>query len=615
MEYGFSSYLARVFETAARGAAWGRRRLHATLAGTQALLIYHDDYRLPENPLFDVQRAEKILGYLVDTGCASKKLLREPPPLEMEALTWVHTYAYLESLDNEETLVRIFGQDVRQMNSELIVAAQRSMVAGTVLAAEQALAPESVQLAVNLGGGLHHAGRDHGAGFCLFNDVAVAIYKLRKDGFDGRVLVVDLDLHQGDGTRAIFADDESVHTFSVHAEAWDTARARANRDVELQAGVGDETYLAALHRHLPGVFAETDPALIFYVAGVDVARDDRLGSWRVSSDAILQRDRLLIRLAAGRPLVWTLAGGYGDEAWRHTARSLAWFLCGDDAPIPSGGQQALARARRIARRLTRAELSGSGQEDLILTPAELMSDLVGPSRRAKLLGYYTKTGIETALERYDILPHIRRAGYPSLQVTLDTEYPTGQLLRIYSRPHDGHPRYLLVELVLRESRQYPPYRLLAVEWLLMQDPKAAVHPGRPLLPGQRYPGLGALKKLFLMLVMACERLELDGLQFCPSHYHVAAQARGTLAFLDPHDAAFFAAIEAALTGLPLARATAVVHRGGLVDRASGEVVKWRAAPMVLPVSTRLSSWVNSADYQKKLEAASQTLSFVIVPPR
>ena len=215
----------------------------------------------------------------------------------------------------------------------------------------------------------------------------------------------------------------------------------------------------------------------------------------------------------------------------------------------------------------------------------------------------TKTGIETALERYGIFPHIRRVGFPEIELEMDTEYPRGQLLRIRSRP-DG---LLLMELVLRDSREHPPYRLLTVEWLVMQNPKARPTPQRPLLPGQKHPGLGALRKLFLMWVMACERLGFDGIQFLPSHYHVAAQARGILAFLKPDDAAWFAAVEEAVAGLPLAKATQVVHEKGLELVETGETVEWRPSPMVLPVSSRLKEYLGSEKYQERLEETSRRI--------
>jgi hypothetical protein len=249
-------------------------------------------------------------------------------------------------------------------------------------------------------------------------------------------------------------------------------------------------------------------------------------------------------------LVWTLAGGYGEDAWRHTARSLCWLFGGLEEPIASQSEQELARSRRIARQLTRTQLSTEDREDVILTPKDLMADLVGPSRRSKLLGFYTETGLETALERYGILSHVRSLGFGDLRVTLDPDYPTG------------------------------------------------------------HPGLGALKKLFLMLVMAGERLGFDGLQFCPSHYHVAAQARGILSFLHPEDAARFYAMEEALSGLPLAVATQVVHSGGLIDKRTGEPVEWKAAPMVLPISDRLERHVQGRNYQEQLEARASELQIV-----
>jgi acetoin utilization deacetylase AcuC-like enzyme len=580
------------------------RRLVTHLRESRATLVYHLDYEMPPNPLVDPKRAEKIINYLVREGCVTSRQLRRPEAVSFEQLARVHDYRYLEQVGHADTLDRVFGIPVQIYEYERIIDVQRRQVAGTVLAARLAVKPwRRGRPVVNLGGGLHHARADGGAGFCIFNDLAVAIRQLRSEGYAGRILVVDLDLHHGDGTRAIFAADESVFTFSVHSADWDDSPAVACLDVSLGSSVGDQTYLKALREHLPRAFAEAAPELVFYVAGVDIGMEDKMGSWRVTAEGMLARDQLVLEHLGERSMVWTLAGGYGDEAWRYTARSLAWLLADLDAPILSALERELRHFRRIAQQFTRAELSGGSEEDLVITPEDLMMDLVGPSHRTKLLGYYSLYGVELSLERFGVLSKIRAAGYPRVQVELDTRHSTGERLRVRSKDVRED---LLVELVIRVSSDVDPYRCLSIEWLLLQNPRAQPTVERPLLPGQQYPGLGCLGEVVMTLVMMCERLELDGLIFSPAHYHVAAQAHGLLNFLDPVDEARYAAINAAVTQMDLARATQLVHSGSLVDEQTGEPVRWKSVPMALPVSTRLKERFEGAEYERSvMEAASR----------
>lgn len=582
-----------------------KRRLGVFLGKPEATLIYHLKYELPDNPMIDTRRAQRILNYLVQEGCVNRYQLGRPRAISLEQLALVHDYDYLVKVSQPEVLERIFGVEVLRLDSEAIISAQRWMAAGTVMAARLAVRPgHRGRPVVSLGGGMHHAYPDHGGGFCLFNDVAVAIAQLRKEGYDGKILIVDLDLHQGDGNRHIFAEDSSVYTFSIHGTDWDEEPAGADLNISLGSGIGDRAYHKALDTYLPKAFSEARPDLVFYVAGVDIAADDKLGSWRVTSDAILRRDQKVLARIENRAFVWVLAGGYGTESWRHNARSLAWLLAGYDKPILSRPERSIRHFRSIANRFTREELHGKVEEDIILKPEDLLSDLVGPVRRSKLMGFYSLYGIELAMEHYGLIPLIREAGYPAVSLELDTSHPTGERLRVFSR--DAR-KDLLIELVLKEIRDFPPFRLLSIEWLLLQNPRGVPTPERPLLPGQQYPGLGCLSEVVLMLVMMCERLNFDGIAFSPAHFHVAAQAQGILAFLDPVDAAWFSAIEEALMGIPLAQSTALIHQKALVDENTGETVSWHAAPMVLPVSDKLKEQFESQEYENAVEEASRRM--------
>jgi hypothetical protein len=168
---------------------------------------------------------------------------------------------------------------------------------------------------------------------------------------------------------------------------------------------------------------------------------------------------------------------------------------------------------------------------------------------------------------------------------------------------------VLIELVLKETRSLPPFRLLSIEWLLLQDPRARPSKSRPLLPGQDHPGLGCLRLVVGMLVMACERLGYDGLLFSPSHFHTAAVARGILFFVDPEVEARFLALEEALATTTLDEATALVHAGALVDDETGAPVQWQAASMVIPISAGLREAIEGPAYEQAVRDAAQGLSF------
>jgi acetoin utilization deacetylase AcuC-like enzyme len=195
--------------------------------------------------------------------------------------------------------------------SHQLVQRTRASVGGTLAAARDAVA---TGFGGNLAGGTHHAFRTEGSGFCVFNDLAVAILTLRRDRAAARAAVIDLDVHQGDGTAAIFEHDEEVLTLSLHAENNFPFRKRQSRiDVALPDGTGDREYLARLRGVLPAVFTFR-PQIVFYQAGADVLAGDRLGRLSLSPEGMAARDRCVLEAARdhGVPVVVTLGGGYGE---------------------------------------------------------------------------------------------------------------------------------------------------------------------------------------------------------------------------------------------------------------------------------------------------------------
>ncbi len=598
------------------------RRMRSRVGTPGVRLVYHEAFRPPANELVDVRRADKMLVYLTFEGWLDERQVLAPTTLGMHQLMRVHAREYLESLDDPGGLLKAApGLAPGGGDATGLLEAQRVATGGTAFAARLALRAPGRGPVANLGGGFHHARRDRGSGFCIFNDVAVAIEEARAEGFRGRVLVVDLDLHHGDGTRSIFADDDRVFTYSVHAEHWDTSPAVANLDVRLGPGVGDATYLGAIDATLGEVFARARPDLVFYVAGVDVAAGDKLGSWRISPDGIFARDRRVIALARGLPTVMVTAGGYGLEAWRYTARTLAWLLGGEGAPIPSEAETSLLRFRRLRERLDRRALveePTGGAPDFGITEADVYGELLSKRAEPRLLGFYSAYRLEIVVEHYGLAEHLRRRGYPHFVMILQGEAALAPSVVIYA---DMSRREILLELSAKEVvLSAPPssgegegegdgaYRFVSIEWLLLQDPRAAPTLDKPLLPGQKHPGLGCLRILIAMLVIACERLDLDGLTFVPSQYHVAAQARSLATFYDPGDEGAFMLLEDLVRGRTIAEVTESISEGKVVDPRSGEPIRWRPARMVIPVSERLKQRLASPTYARTVEAAARRVA-------
>jgi len=253
-------------------------------------------YSLLKDRLF----AEGILG--------ARDIL-QPEPMDAPTLELVHTREYLAKLASSG----LSSTEQRRLGlpwSEALWQRSRLASAGTLLAARTALEDG---LAGNLAGGTHHAFADHGEGFCALNDVAIAIRRLQAERLIERAAVIDLDVHQGNGTAAIFESDETVFTFSMHGERnYPLAKMRSNLDVPLEDGVGDAEYLGALQRHLPTVLDTANAGIVFYLAGVDVAAGDRYGKLALTEEGIRQRDRCVIEAvrSLGAPLSIVLAGGY-----------------------------------------------------------------------------------------------------------------------------------------------------------------------------------------------------------------------------------------------------------------------------------------------------------------
>jgi acetoin utilization deacetylase AcuC-like enzyme len=245
-------------------------------------------------------------------GLVSPARLHDPGRAAREDLLLVHTPRYVDAV-TDGTLSAAEQRRIGLPWSERFVERAYRVVRGTCEAAEAALAHG---VAMNLAGGTHHAFPDRGEGFCTFNDVAVAVRRLQRGGRVRRVCVVDLDVHQGNGTHACFAGDADVFTFSMHgAKNFPFQKVPGSLDVELDDGTGDETYLGLLAEHLPRVLRAASPDLVVYLAGADPHEHDRLGRLRLTFEGLMRRDAMVLEACrdVGLPVCVTIAGGYGRD--------------------------------------------------------------------------------------------------------------------------------------------------------------------------------------------------------------------------------------------------------------------------------------------------------------
>jgi acetoin utilization deacetylase AcuC-like enzyme len=267
-------------------------------------------FPLPEGHRFPVAKYALLRDAVIAQGIVSAERVLDPARADRSALELVHTAEYVRRF-TEGTLD---AAEIRRLGfpwSEALVERSYRAVGGTIAAARHAL---EHGIAMNLAGGTHHAFADHGEGFCVFNDVAVAIRLLRQEGLVRRAAVVDLDVHQGNGTHAIFAGDPDVFTFSMHGgRNYPFHKVAGTLDIELADGTGDERYLAELHATLPRVLATSAPDLVVYIAGADPHQSDALGRLALTFDGLARRDAFVLESCreVGLPVAITIGGGYG----------------------------------------------------------------------------------------------------------------------------------------------------------------------------------------------------------------------------------------------------------------------------------------------------------------
>jgi acetoin utilization deacetylase AcuC-like enzyme len=264
---------------------------------------------LPANHPFPMSKFVALHQILLNEEIISSQQVIEPQEAEWEDLLRVHTYEYLNSLKNG-TLDAAEERRLGLPWSKGLVRRSRLAAQGTMNAARMALEDG---IAANLAGGTHHAFPDHGEGFCVLNDIGIAIRRLAQDKLIRRALVIDLDVHQGNGTAAVFSNDPTGFTFSMHgARNYPFYKTPSSHDVDLADQTNDETYLSTLATHLPFVLRESQPDIVFYLAGVDPMIGDRFGRLALTREGLHKRDRYVLKTLHRHalPVVLALSGGY-----------------------------------------------------------------------------------------------------------------------------------------------------------------------------------------------------------------------------------------------------------------------------------------------------------------
>ena len=264
-----------------------------------------------EGHVFPIKKFELVRDKLLGEGTLQSSEIFEPQPTEIEDVLLVHTEDYILRL-RDGTLT---AKEIRKLGlpwSKSLVRRSFLAVSGTINAAKLAL---ENRVASNLAGGTHHAFPDRGEGFCVMNDVAVAIEVLKRDGLAKRFLIIDCDVHQGNGTAFIFKDDEAVFTFSIHgAKNYPLFKESSNLDIELPDKTSDDEYLETLNEALPRVFLH-NPDIVFYLGGADPFEKDKLGRLSLTFEGLMKRDEAVLSFAKERevPIVTLMSGGYAQD--------------------------------------------------------------------------------------------------------------------------------------------------------------------------------------------------------------------------------------------------------------------------------------------------------------
>ena len=267
-------------------------------------------FPLPAGHRFPVAKYAMLRDRVLADGSVAPEQMRDPAAVSDDELLLAHTADYVERFNSGQLDVAEVRRIGFPWSAELVERSRRA-VGGTIAAARHALVHG---IAMNLAGGTHHAFADHGEGFCVYNDIAVAVRILQREGLIHRTAIIDLDVHQGNGTHAILGADARVFTFSMHGgKNFPFHKVSGSLDIELADGTRDDEYLSRLTDVLPGIVAQAAPDLVFYIAGADPHEGDALGRLSLTFSGLARRDAYVLSQCreVGIPIAITIGGGYG----------------------------------------------------------------------------------------------------------------------------------------------------------------------------------------------------------------------------------------------------------------------------------------------------------------
>jgi acetoin utilization deacetylase AcuC-like enzyme len=286
----------------------------------KAYVVFSSEYLIGvstygDHHTFDIFKYKRIRDTLISEKLLKAKNILYPKPCDFSDIANVHTSIYIRKIQDPIYVNQALKIEINSIWDNSVLEYYKAVCGGTIYATYKAI--ELKKPVFNLGGGFHHAQPDKAEGFCLLNDIAIAIKKIKETTNLRKILIVDLDYHQGNGNTLIFKDDPEVYTFSIHADKWLDAKAVSNRDILIQSDISDEKYRLLVEENLNSIMDHFKPELIFYVAGSDPYIHDDLTDMSISRGMMLKRNLFVLGSAQkfNIPIIVLPGGGYGQKSW------------------------------------------------------------------------------------------------------------------------------------------------------------------------------------------------------------------------------------------------------------------------------------------------------------
>lgn len=295
-------------------------RMFNFLKKQKAYIVFSSDYLIGvstygDHHSFDIFKYKRIRDLLISDKILNAKKILHPHLCTFKDIKRVHSEKFIQYIKDPITVNQILKIEINSLWDNTVLQYFMAVTGGTIFASYKAL--EFNAPVFNLGGGFHHAQPEKAEGFCLINDVAIAIKRIRQKRRIKKILIIDLDYHQGNGNAIVFQDDPDVFTFSVHADHWIDEIGVANKDVLIQSGISNEDYLLLVRTEVEKVLEAFHPELIFYVAGTDTYEKDELTDMQINRETMLQRNMYVLDKSKelNIPIVIVPGGGYGKDSW------------------------------------------------------------------------------------------------------------------------------------------------------------------------------------------------------------------------------------------------------------------------------------------------------------